>query len=164
VGILAPDERLSLDRCREVLERLWFIPGDTLISNAYTPLVRIIEDTSPGRHDTLIASCSAEMYRRVGAGDSHRNCEDNFREATAEIGFHPLTIPAPWNLFMSAPVDADGKIEYRRPELRPGGRVVLCAEAPLVAVFSACPDDHYPTNGGDGTPRDVEIIVRHPRS
>jgi uncharacterized protein len=60
---------------------------------------------------------------------------------------------------MSAPVLADGSIEYRRPTSQPGDYVELTAEIDLLLVFSACPDDHYPTNGGDGRPRDAHVRV-----
>jgi uncharacterized protein len=156
-------EWLSMEHCREVLQRLWFDVGDTLVSNRYTPLLTILEDTSPGRHDTLIAACSAEMFARMGGSAGHRNCRDNLQEAAEQAGLRPAGTPAPWNLFMSAPVSADGAIAFRRPDPCPGARVVLRAEAELTLVFSACPDDLYPTNGGDGSPRDVEVIVHAAR-
>jgi uncharacterized protein YcgI (DUF1989 family) len=31
------------------------------------------------------------------------------------------------------------------------------AEMDCLMVFSACPDDVYPTNGGDGTPVDAHV-------
>ena len=40
--------------------------GDTLVSNARRPMLTVVADTSPGVHDTLMASCDAERYRQLG--------------------------------------------------------------------------------------------------
>src|SRR5690606_3209093 len=71
-------EYLSMGHCREVLAKLFFEPGDVLISNRYTPLLEYLEDTAGGRHDTLIAACSEEMYLRFGRGKGHPSCASNF--------------------------------------------------------------------------------------
>ena len=51
------------------------------------------------------------------------------------------------------------RIAFERPNCRPGDYVELRAEMDCVLVFSACPDDVYPTNGGDGTPRDAHVGI-----
>jgi len=155
----APAAWLSLEHCREVLQRIVFEPGDVLIDNRYRPVLKIVADTSPGGHDTLIAACSGPMYERAGLGADHANCSDNLAEALAAHGRTMPFTPAPWNLFMLAPV-ADGRsIEFLRPTAQPGDYVELAALADCLMVFSACPDDVYPTNGGDGTPRDAHVVV-----
>jgi uncharacterized protein len=154
-----PAAWLSLEHCREVLQRIVFEPGDTLIDNRYRPLLTIAADTSPGGHDTLIAACSAAMYARSGHGEDHANCADNLAAALAAHGRDLPFTPAPWNLFMLAPVSDGRRIDYVRPTSRPGDYVELRAEADCLMVFSACPDDVYPTNGGDGTPRDAHVEV-----
>jgi hypothetical protein len=60
---------------------------------------------------------------------------------------------------MSAPVRGGRAIEYRRPTCRPGDHVEVRVEMDCVMVFSACPDDVYPTNGGDGTPVDAHFAI-----
>lgn len=156
------DERgewLSMEHSREVLQRILFEPGDVLITNRYRPILTIVRDDSPGEHDTLIAACSRSMYEHVGAGSDHASCADNLETALRRLG-HPVAgSPSPWNLFMSAPVRDGRTIEYRRPTCRPGDAIELRAEMDLVVVFSACPDDWYPTNGGDGTPRDAHVTI-----
>jgi hypothetical protein len=153
----APAAWLSLEHCREVLQRIVFEPGDTLIDNRYRPVLKIVADTSPGGHDTLIAACSAEMYERAGAGAGHANCADNLRAALKAHGRALPFTPAPWNIFMLAPVCDGRRIDFVRPASRPGDHVELLAEQDCLMVFSACPDDVYPTNGGDGTPRDAHV-------
>jgi uncharacterized protein YcgI (DUF1989 family) len=151
----AAPEFLSMEHCREVLKRIVFEPGDALITNRYRPILTILADTSPGGHDTLIAACSDGMYVHAGRPSGHRNCTDNLRSALAGHGLALPFTPSPWNLFMLAVV-TDGKaIDYRRPVSRPGDAVTVRAEMDCILAVSACPDDVYPTNGGDGTPREV---------
>lgn len=154
-----PLEFLSMEHCREVLQRIVFEPGDVLVSNRYRPMLEITADTSPGGHDTLIAACSRAMYARSGAGEEHANCADNLAHALEGHGHLLPFTPAPWNLFMLAPVKDGRTIDYVRPTARPGDAVELRALSDCLMVFSACPDDVYPTNGGDGKPRDVHIAL-----
>src|SRR5258706_7307488 len=49
-------EFLSMEHNRGKLYKLFFEPGDVLISNLRRALVEITADTSPGRHDTLCSS------------------------------------------------------------------------------------------------------------
>lgn len=156
---LTPDhgEHLSMEHNREVLQRLFFRVDDVLCLNSYRPALTIVADTSGGWHDTLIAACSPKMYRDHGIDGEHRSCESNFAEA---LGAQMPRPPAPWNLFMVAEVDSSGVITYRRCDCPPGSYVDLRAETDLVICVSACPDDVYPTNGGDGLPSEIEVTVR----
>lgn len=155
----SPIEYLSLEHCRELIQKLFFETGDQLVTNLYRPILTVTADSSPGRHDTLIAACSRRMYERVGRGSDHANCTGNLAAALAAHGIPSTATPSPWNLFMQAPVREDGRIDYVRPISKPGDYVELRAETDCLLAFSACPDDVYPTNGGDGRPRDVEIAI-----
>jgi uncharacterized protein YcgI (DUF1989 family) len=152
-------EHVSMGHCREVLQRLFFQPGDTLITNRYRQALTIVSDTSGGKHDTLIAACSRAMFASMGGGEDHPSCEENLTTSLEAIGVTTHCVPAPWNLFMIAEVDASGHINYKRASTRPGAYVELTAQIPLVVSLSACPDDIYPTNGGDGAPRDAEVRI-----
>jgi uncharacterized protein YcgI (DUF1989 family) len=159
---LVPDgnaEYLSLGHCREVLGRIFFDPGDLLISNRYRPLLEYQEDTAGGHHDTLIAACSEEMYRRFGREAGHPSCAANFERRAREIGWPLPLLPQPWNLFMRAGVKEDGRIEYARPPYLPGGTVRLKALCPVLIIVSSCPDDCYPTNGGDGSTQAFSVLI-----
>jgi uncharacterized protein YcgI (DUF1989 family) len=155
-------EYLSMGHCREVLGKIFFDPGDVLISNRYSPLLEYGEDTAGGRHDTLIAACSAEMYRRFGREEGHPSCASNFDKAMEGARWPSPFLPQPWNLFMRAAVAEDGRIEYARPPYLPGGKVTLKALCPVLVIVSSCPDDCYPTNGGDGSARAFSVSV-HPK-
>ena len=80
------DEYLSMEHCRGKLYKLFFEPGDVLISNLRRPLVKITSDTSPGRHDTLCSACDAGSYAEYGQGLNHPNCRANIVAAFSEQG------------------------------------------------------------------------------
>jgi uncharacterized protein YcgI (DUF1989 family) len=155
-----PQQYLSLEHCREVLGKIYFEPGDALISDQYETVFDYVADTTGGMHDTLIAPCNPAMYRRFGRPNDHPSCTGNFWAAAAEAGLSISFVPSPWNLFMRATVAADGSITYARPPFIPDGRVVLRMHVDATLIASACPDDCYPTNGGDGSPRDAVIEVQ----
>ena len=162
----SPQEYLSLEHCREVLSKIYFAPGDALVSDRYVPVLDYVGDTTGGRDDTLIAPCNPQMYRKFGRPDDHPSCTGNFRAAVKTAGLSIPFVPSPWNLFMRAKVREDGGIDYARPPFLPGGRVSLRLRRDATIIVSACPDDCYPTNGGDGRPRDflVEIKRAEPTS
>lgn len=157
----SPQQYLSLEHCREVLGKIYFSPGDVLVSNTYDRVFEYLSDTTGGLHDTLIAPCNPEMYRRFGRPEGHPSCTGNFQAAIAEAGIAIPFVPSPWNLFMRARVGTDGGIVYERPPFIPHGKVVLRLLVDATIIVSSCPDDCYPTNGGDGSPRDFEVLVHH---
>ena len=59
-------EHLSMEHTRIAIGRLMPRVGDALVSNARRPMLTVVADTSPGVHDTLMASCDAERYRQLG--------------------------------------------------------------------------------------------------
>jgi uncharacterized protein YcgI (DUF1989 family) len=152
-----PKEHLGLSQCREVLQKIYFTEGDTLLTNRYKPCLTIVRDDSGISHDTLIAPCSDSMYRFAGAADGHRSCADNYRAAYPS--FPAEDPPQPWNLFMTASIGPKGEISYSRPPLRPGMTIELRADMAMTIVVSSCPDDFYPTNGGDGSPQPVHLEI-----
>ncbi|AZO68081.1 urea carboxylase-associated family protein [Mesorhizobium sp. M6A.T.Cr.TU.016.01.1.1] len=159
ISLTGEAEYLSMEHCREVLGKIYYEPGDVLISNRYTPLLEYVADTAGGQHDTLIAACSAQMYVRFGREDGHPSCASNFLQNTRHIDWPLHLLPQPWNLFMRAAVRESGAIEYSRPPYIPGGIVELKALCPVLVVMSACPDDCYPTNGGDGSAKAVSVSI-----
>ncbi len=153
-------EFLSMEHSREVLGKIYYEPGDVLLSNRYTPMIAYLADTSGGKHDTLIAACNPDMYQRFGCDNDHPSCAGNFHAALASAGIRLPIVPQPWNLFMRARVSEAGAIHYERPPYMPGSFVQLKLLTDAVIAVSACPDDCYPTNGGDGTPRDFSVLLR----
>lgn len=134
-------------------------PGDGLTSNRRRPLLTVIEDTSPGVHDTLIAACDTYRYRQLGAVGYHDSCTDNLHHALEAIGVLPPSVPAPFNIWMNTPPGANGAISWHAPVSRPGDQIVLRAEVDIIAVMSACPQDMVPVNGADQAPKSLEFRV-----
>jgi len=120
-------------------------------------LLTVVADTSPGVHDTLIASCDPERYRQLGFNGRHDNCLDNFERALADLGLAAPPLPAPLNLFMHVPWTEDGSLRFEPPVSSPGDLIRFRAEADLVVVMSACPQDLTPVNGAEQRPVDVHF-------
>ncbi|MEE8534430.1 MAG: urea carboxylase-associated family protein [Kiloniellales bacterium] len=155
-----PAEYLAMDHSRIEHYRLFFQPGDTLLTNLGRAILSLVEDHSPGIHDTLCPPCDRRSYQLLGGGDDHDNCRDNFHAALREVGIAPPVVPTPWNLFMHTVVVDNRTLEDRPSEAKPGDYVSLRAEMDCVLVFSCCPQDLLTTNGPDRTPKDIEVEVR----
>jgi len=152
-----PGEFMSMEHTRPHLGSLFPAVGDVLRSNRRRPLLTLLEDTSGGRHDTLIAACDRYRYEMLGCTTPHANCTDNLHAALAELGLRSAHTPCPLNLFMNIPVSADGGFTFEAPRCTPGGAVTLVAERDLVVVFSACPQDLVPVNGLACTPTEAHF-------
>jgi uncharacterized protein len=144
--------------------RAWFLKlrpsvGDTFLTNQRRPILSLVEDTSGGAHDTLIAACDAPRYRLLGVEGHHDNCRDNLHAALAGLGIRVPATPSPLNLFMNIPWTADGILAWAEPLSTPGSRVVLRAEMDLVVAFSACPQDILPINGKTGTTAEAHFTI-----
>lgn len=158
LGLPDVSECLSMVHTRSSLRRLRPHVGDVLVTNRRQPILRLIEDTSPGVHDTVIAACDLERYRQLGVEGYHDNCCDNFRAAIAAAGIERSEVPDPLNLFMNFPWDADGRLDALPTVSAPGDRVTFGAERDVLVVVSACPMDLVPINGAAG-PVDVALEV-----
>jgi uncharacterized protein YcgI (DUF1989 family) len=155
-------EFLSMEHLRAALGRIMVRVGEALVTNQRRPILRLLEDTSPGIHDTLIAACDHYRYALLGCTDYHDNCTDNLAAALAELGLPVPETPSPWNLFMNIPVHADGSVTFEPPVSKPGDYVLLRAEMDCIVAFSACPQDLIPINGVACTPTEahVELLER----
>jgi hypothetical protein len=138
--------------------------GDTLTSNLRAPLLTVVEDTSPGVHDTLIAACDPQRYKELGVKkwEEHGSCSENCVLALKEInersglkGKRAIgsdvtvnTVPAPLNLFMNIPWTQEGDVSFEAPTTKRGDYIKLRAERDVVVVMSACPQDVLSINGG----------------
>ncbi|NBV59761.1 MAG: urea carboxylase-associated family protein [Rhodobacteraceae bacterium] len=145
-------EHLSMAHLHTSLASLFPKVGDALVSNQRRPLLTITADTSPGVHDTVIACCDHARYRELGCEGYHDNCADNLRMALMAIGLKAPLIPAPFNIWMNVPVQADGSTSFQPPVARAGDCISLRAEVELIAVMSACPQDITPVNGAGVSP------------
>ncbi len=153
-------EYMSMEHVHTSLKSIFPKVGDSLVTNNRRTLMAIIEDTSPGIHDTIIASCDHQRYQQLGCTAYHDNCADNLRLAMIAVGLRAPAIPAPFNLWMNIPVGDDGAIQWVAPVSKPGDRMVFKAELDMIAVMSACPQDLTPVNGVDCDPLELHFLVK----
>ena len=152
-------EWMSMEASRAWFLRLAAAVGDTFVTNQRRPILTLVEDTSGGAHDTLIAPCDAPRYRLLGVEGHHDNCRDNLHAALAALGITVPATPSPLNLFMNIPWTADGRLAWGEPVSTPGSYVLFRAEMDLVVAFSACPQDILPINGRTGRTTEAHFTI-----
>jgi len=152
-------EFLSMAHSRATLTKIIPGLGDALVTNRRRPIVTLVEDTSPGIHDTLLAACDDYRYGLLGCTEYHDNCTDNLYAAMRRLGLTPPEVPSPLNLFMNIPVLEGLRLAFGEPVTKPGDYVVLRAEMDIVIAFSACPQDILPINGKAGTPTEAHFEI-----
>ena len=152
-------EFMSMEHSRTSTGRIVPKVGQSMTTNRRRPILSLMEDTSGGIHDTLLAACDRYRYELLGCEGYHDNCTDNLAVALAELGLAPPETPSPWNLFMNIPVAPDGSVSFEPPVSRPGDHLTLRAEMDCIVVFSACPQDMVPINGVDCVPTEAHFQV-----
>ena len=122
------------------------VPGATtdparwrfLVTDHRRPILTVLEDTSGGIHDTLLAACDQYRYEQLGCTEYHDNCTDNLAQGLAELGVKPPDTPNPLNLFMNIPWVSDGSLSLETPISTPNCYIRLRADMDLIIAFSAC--------------------------
>ena len=152
-------ECMSMEATRATRAKLCLDVGDSYVSNHRRPMLTVLEDTSPGRHDTLMAACDRHRYALLGYEGRHDNCTDNLAAALAELGLEPPKTPSPLNLFMNIPWSLDGELRFEPPLSKAGDSVSMRAEMDLIVAFSACPQDMLPINGQGMRPVEAHFVV-----
>jgi uncharacterized protein YcgI (DUF1989 family) len=152
-------EWMSMEHSRPYYMKLRPEVGDTLVTNRRRPILTLVEDTSGGAHDTLIAACDQPRYALLGVTEYHDNCADNLTAGLAELGITKPVTPSPLNLFMHIPWTAEEELSWEEPLSQPGSYVTLRAEMDLVIAFSACPQDILPINGRVGQPTEAHFRI-----
>jgi uncharacterized protein YcgI (DUF1989 family) len=163
-------EYMSMCHCRASLLKITPAVGDVMVSQKRHAMVKLVEDTSPGVHDTLIAACDRWRYSELGVTGYHESCTDNFWDAIDSLSSSKSLdveeqealkslnsklggrVPDPFNLFMNIPITQDGEgakrgVSFESPVTKKGDYVVLEAMRDVVVVMSACPQDVLTING-----------------
>lgn len=151
-------EFIGVEQSRATWTRLYPKVGDGLFSNRRRAIMTLTEDTSPGRHDTVMAPCDNERYGLLGCTTYHDNCKDNHHAALLELGLSVPFTPGSINLFMNIPWDSEGNLEFAPALSRPGDRVTIRAEIDCIAVMSACPQDILSINSQKPVEAHYEIM------
>ena len=149
-------EHLSAQHTRAVNDRLFPRLGQSFVTNRRRPILTLIEDTSPGVHDMLIAACDLERYTGLGVDGWHASCAENYLTTAKAAGADPAFVPQSVNLFMSIPWDADGELSWEPATTAPGDAIRFRAEVACLVVVSACPQDIVVINNGQPTPLQLE--------
>lgn len=132
-------EYLSSGRTLDYTETIFLTKGNVFYSNRSNVMFEMIEDTV-GRHDFLLAPCSAEMFRiTYGDAEPHRGCFGNLREALAKYDIDGDAIPTCFNIFMYVDVNSEtGRLKVLPPKSKAGDFVMLEAKMDLIVGITAC--------------------------
>ncbi|TCO17308.1 hypothetical protein EV652_118136 [Kribbella steppae] len=146
------DEHLSASHTRAATSRLFPAIGEAFVTDRRRPILTLVDDSSPGRHDLLIAACDDARYAALGVPD-HPSCARNLR-AALDVD----VVPQPVNVFMRVPVAADDTLDWLPAATAPGDSITFRAELDCVVVVSACPQDLTVINGARPTDLAIEIL------
>jgi uncharacterized protein len=136
--------------------RLFPAIGEQFWTNLRRPILTLVEDTSPGLHDMLMAACDPERFVRLGHVGWHASCQENLLACLAAEGVDAPVVPQPINLFMNIPVRPDGTLEQGAAQSSSDDHVALRCELDCLVVVSACPQDIVQTNALEPTPLALE--------
>lgn len=152
-------ECMSMEHTRASILKIIPAQGDVMLTNRRRPILTIVDDATPGVHDTLIASCDVYRYQQLGWNGFHDNCTDNLKHALEGLGLERKVHPCPFNLFMHMPVRDGLSISFEPPVTKPGDSITFRAEMDAIVAFSACPQDLLPVNGIDCKIHDAHYEV-----
>lgn len=152
-------EHMSMPHSVVTLGSIKPAPGDVLVSELRRPVLRLVEDRSPGTHCMLFAACDRARYALLGVAGHHDNCADNLRKAIAPHRIALAYVPTPLNLFMNTKFSEHRFMTVEAPEAAPGDSVTFRAERDCIVVMSACPQDLLPVNAHGCTPQPVAYAV-----
>lgn len=152
-------ERMSMGHTRAHLDKIVPTVNDTFVTNRRSPILTILEDTTPGNHDMLMPACDVHRYaKQYCLKDYHENCTDNLRDALRDLGEEGEEYsPSPFNVFMNIPLKDGNFLSWEAPTTEAGQYITFRAEMDLVIVFSACPNDVLPINGNMS--RDAHFLI-----
>ena len=149
-------EWMSMEHSRLHMGRVNPALGDTFVTTRRRPILTLVEDTSGGVHDTLLAACDRYRYERRrdrSARELHGQPARGAGDARPRGAGHA----EPAQFVRERAAGAGRNDRDRAAGLHPGSHVTLRVELDAVLVLSACPQDMAPTNG-DG-PADAHYRV-----
>jgi len=155
-------EFLSASHTRAHTDRVFPAIGDDFVTNRRRPILRLVADDSPGRHDLLIAACDPERYAALGVPD-HPSCAQNLVDALDRLDLVcDVPVPQPVNVFMNVPVADDGTLRWLPAPTAPGDSITFEAMTDCVVVVSACPQDLTGINGTEPSALAIDCLgVEH---
>jgi uncharacterized protein YcgI (DUF1989 family) len=152
-----PREHLSAQHTRVHMAEMYPKVGWTFYTNRRRPILTFVDDTSPGRHDCVVAACDPARYELLGAAPGHASCEGNL---LIQAGFQGLPVafaPQPINVFANFVHDGD-RVELRDCLSAPGDAATFELLMEGIVVLSACPQDIVAFQPGGPTDMAVEVL------
>ncbi|MCH7811530.1 MAG: DUF1989 domain-containing protein, partial [Chloroflexi bacterium] len=64
-------EFMSMEHSRTALANIMAKDGESMVTNQRRPILTVLEDTSSGIHDTLMAACDRYRYELLGCAEYH---------------------------------------------------------------------------------------------
>ena len=123
-------------------------------------MMTLVEDTSPGVHDTVIAAATVPLCptrRRARPSVVLHQLRRSARPSCRSSVKSP--VPAPLNLFMNIPWDMDGNITFEPTVSAAGDSVLFRADVDVIVDRLGVPDGHR----ADQRPRRRQAGRRRPR-
>ncbi|TDU83972.1 hypothetical protein EV138_6436 [Kribbella voronezhensis] len=148
---------LSASHTRTATGRMFPAVNETFVTDRRRPMLTLVDDTSPGHHDLLIAACDPQRYAELGVPD-HPSCTTNLITALATMGLAAPVVPQPVNVFMRVQADADGRLDWLPAATSAGDSITFRAELDCVVVLSACPQDLTVINGKNPTALALDVL------
>ena len=149
----------SASHTRSMTRRLFPRVGDAIYSTARRPILKLIQDKSPGRHDSLYAACDPERYKSLGVTRPHRSCATNLQECMVAVGGLSVPTPQPFNIFMETAVDESGALSVAPATSKAGDFLQFRALEDVVVAISACPFDCYEISHGGISDLAIDVIA-----
>jgi uncharacterized protein YcgI (DUF1989 family) len=151
------EELLSAHHTRVMNGEVYPRVGWTFYTNERRPILKFVDDTSPGRHDCLAAACDSVRYEQLGAGADHGSCEENLQAEALRHDFVVRHAPQPINVFANFRVTPEGALDLNECLSAPGDGATFEALMDCIVVLSACPQDIVPFQPGGPTDMAVEV-------
>lgn len=137
----SPIEHLSAQHTRVHMGEIYPRAGWTFYTNERRPILEFTNDTSPGRHDCLVAACDPYRYELLGAEPGHASCEANLQAEAKKHGIDVPHAPQPINVFANFRMDAEGRLTLDDCLTRSGDAATFKLLMDGVVIVSACPQD-----------------------
>jgi uncharacterized protein YcgI (DUF1989 family) len=151
-----PQEYLSSPRTVDFNSKIFFSTADILYSDQSISMWTITDD-KVGRHCFLFAPCDQKMFEiTYEVTEAHPNCFDNLSHSLAPFGIKPAQIFVPFNIFMNARINENGKIDILPPLSKPGDVIELRAEMDMIVGISTC--SAYKSNDYSFSPIRLEVF------
>ncbi len=152
---------MSMEASRVWTQRLNPLVGDTFVTTRRLPILTLVEDTSPGVHDTFMAACDCHRYElarraRLSPQLPRQHVRGHARTGRRTAGADPRLL----QYFHEYRGEAGRPLTIDRPAVsKPGDYVTLRADMDCFVAFSACPQDIVQIQGETGVPMPAHYVI-----